>query len=804
MKISHFPDFLPGETVYSAACRCFDRIQFPSHSTIAQHLFGGPYKGGVTDLPSSLDHLIQALPPYHLYTADAIIDQHTLYPLYAPFLPHKRALKLRQQMKSHATFIHSIAGIATSKVPPLSWLKYCPICVDYDRVTYGECYWHRLHQLPGIVVCPIHEVMLENSQFNLLPRKNTPKFCSAEQSIGNVPERLAPTPPCTAQIQLARNAQWLLNQSVSVEGGDIQRRYLALLTDRGLVTATGKVRYAKLKEAILDYYPSGLLEDLGCGLMGPKENWLANWTVMQHPLHHLLLMQFLCNSAEEFFAKPQPSLNPFGNGPWPCLNPLCSHYKERVIRSYSVKQGSQNSPVATFACTCGFTYTRTGPDKDDAAMLRVGRISQYGEIWDHHLTTYWLNKNVSTAQIARLMHSDAETIRRQGARLGLPFAPDIPRRGRRPEIHLDFFEGRRVEYRALWEETFKAYPDSTVEELMRKAHKEHAWLFRHDREWLNKHYPAPDTLARKEQLRQIKIEHLRCNCEQVDADLEVCVRKIAEEMYRKPDFPIQVTRHHLVVQIGRPALLIKSNVAFDVLPLTSQALDEVVETHTAFTWRKLRWAVQNCLDEKVHPYHREFLRLARIGDSTSRRPMIKQLIQIAYCSLGNGIQLSDQMPEVDRAVENKVVNTSDNGEGMASGSLAALCIEKGLMLPGVIVSPRIYEPVPVLLLTVAAVVNGEETCNAITKWCFENEELLRWLGLPKGKIPMYTTLQKIYVKVNVDSFESVLGAWLHENFPLQKNEAFEVKAYTGSTYVPGLRLLRSYQHIASEVVAKLR
>jgi hypothetical protein len=186
--------------------------------------------------------------------------------------------------------------------------------------------------------------------------------------------------------------------------------------------------------------------------------------------------------------------------------------------------------------------------------------------------------------------------------------------------------------------------------------------------------------------------------------------------------------------------------------------------------------------------------------------MIKHLIQIAYCSLGNGIQLSDQIPEVDRAVKNKAVNTSDNGVRTAPGSFAAVCVEKDLMLSGVIVNPKIYGLVPVLLLTVAAVVNGAETCNAITKWCFEHEELLRWIELPEGKIPMDTTLQKIYARINVDPFEGILRTWLHETFPQIRveNETHQVEAHVGSIYVPGLRVLRAYQSIASEVVAKLR
>src|SRR5437588_9140624 len=104
MRISHFPDFFPDEPVFSVCCRYLDRMQFPSNSIVSQHFFGYN-KGGVRDLPSNLEHLIQALPPHHIYTADTIIDQHTLFPLYAPFLPYERAFKLRQYIKTNGTSV---------------------------------------------------------------------------------------------------------------------------------------------------------------------------------------------------------------------------------------------------------------------------------------------------------------------------------------------------------------------------------------------------------------------------------------------------------------------------------------------------------------------------------------------------------------------------------------------------------------------------------------------------------------------------------------------------------------------------
>ena len=47
------------------------------------------------------------------------------------------------------------------------YLRYCPECVRSDRNTYGETYWYITPQLPGVYVCPVHAVPLEDSTIML-------------------------------------------------------------------------------------------------------------------------------------------------------------------------------------------------------------------------------------------------------------------------------------------------------------------------------------------------------------------------------------------------------------------------------------------------------------------------------------------------------------------------------------------------------------------------------------------------------------------------------------------------------------
>ena len=53
---------------------------------------------------------------------------------------------LRKYMKTNGTYVHKVFGISMSKLLCPKFIRYCPICVVNDQATYGECYWHRIHQ----------------------------------------------------------------------------------------------------------------------------------------------------------------------------------------------------------------------------------------------------------------------------------------------------------------------------------------------------------------------------------------------------------------------------------------------------------------------------------------------------------------------------------------------------------------------------------------------------------------------------------------------------------------------------------
>src|SRR5690606_403795 len=104
-----------------------------------------------------------------------------------------------------------------------------------------------------------------------------------------------------------------------------------------------------------------------------------------HPIRHLLLSRFLGISLHDLFYKKM-EYKPFGDGPWPCLNAAADHYLKPVVCDLKVSHSTDlKCPVGTFSCTCGFVYTRSGPDESEDARYRFGRIKAFGTVWEEKL-----------------------------------------------------------------------------------------------------------------------------------------------------------------------------------------------------------------------------------------------------------------------------------------------------------------------------------------------------------------------------------------------------------------------------------
>jgi hypothetical protein len=600
--IGFFTDPHPDELLYSSCARYHQRARTQSKEATALDLFGNTRSKFIVDFPARLTYLVSQLPP-ETYSTARLIEENTMLPYYAPFMPPERHEILRSDMCSEGGgSIHARLGILTSGIR-VEHLRFCPNCIEADRLLYGEPYWHRVHQAPGIEVCPTHEVFLSDSKVSVRNRGNTRALVTARQAVDEIPPSNRVTRPLDPEnpehrvlLRLARDAKWILDTQIEAPGQEaLRRRYLSLLFEQGIASYSGQVKHARLKTRFLDYYPSGLLDRLGCGL-DLKYHWLRRlvneWRGVRHPLHHLLLMQFLNVSAQEFFRLPDKA-EPFGKGPWPCLNAAEEHFHDRRIAECQVshKRDASKRLIGTFMCECGFSYKRFGPDLTNERRYEYDRIMSFGDVWYEKLRDMIALGNNSFLEIARVFSVSVNTVNKESQRLkksdelGLPLTRRFDRHRKVAPKSIDLELQNR--HRNTWTKIAINNPKAGRYALSRIERKSYEWLLKHDKAWLDSNSPA--RLKRSGTVQRI-------DWSERDTKFATAIRETAEKILTAPSRPVWASRTGIPKELGILTVLRKNP---SKLPLTNKALDDVSESQVAFAVRRIRWAADCYCQEQV-------------------------------------------------------------------------------------------------------------------------------------------------------------------------------------------------------------
>jgi hypothetical protein len=226
-----FPDPYPDELIYSVCARYGEMMQYPNKISATEDFFGKG-RSAVVDLPGRIDHLIRSILPGHLYTADELINQHTLLPFYAPFLSKNRAHAIRAHMKLDDGPQVGPRVTRARLGKKTSYLRSCPECAKDDRAAFGETYWHCLHQLPGVNACPRHNVFLEDTEITYWNGSNNAEAKAAEPSVKDSPcRRLDKTNPVhLIEAKIAHVASFLFtNVRDSIDCEILSNRYKNIL-----------------------------------------------------------------------------------------------------------------------------------------------------------------------------------------------------------------------------------------------------------------------------------------------------------------------------------------------------------------------------------------------------------------------------------------------------------------------------------------------------------------------------------------------------------------------------------------------
>ena len=589
-----FTNPYPDELLYSAIARYhFYSGNLDCKDTL-EELFGSRSVIPSVEIGSYFSILAEKLGS--LYTIESLLAKQTIYPYYAMFLSKERQQEILLDVAKFGQGLYTRLGMVAGSICRKDGLYYCAECAKQDNEKYGEPYMHREHQLQGINYCLHHELPLRKYPVTPNSRIEYVRFELKQMNLSNIYEA---DPYKEIAIQLSKQAYKLLKVPLhQISRKEVALKYRKLLREKLIVTASNQIRQKELYKMFQSSFPKGFLERYESVLDITNEyNWLKvitrNTKRHVHPFRHLLLLYFLELDVDDFI-KMNVDEGPFGSGPYPCLNKAASHYQKPVIPTVEVTRDFKTkAPIGTFKCTCGFIYASRGPDTSSEDCFRIGRVKQFGHVWQGRLKQL-AKGDLSIRAIARKLAVDSKTVKRY-----LQNSVEISKEVSEPSQEL------MAKYKQDIVEIIQEFPQLSRTTLRAKCKKQYIFLYRHDKEWLMDVLPS----------NQKKLQPtITVDWSKRDQEYVVKIKRIYKDLLEL-EKPVRITLSLIGRRLG---ILANLERYLDKLPKTERLLSEITESVQQFQIRRCcividqmvmkdepvaLWKVQRIAAVKSHYFH---------------------------------------------------------------------------------------------------------------------------------------------------------------------------------------------------------
>ena len=413
-RLAYFPEVLPEELLYSLLARYRRHVGLPATRQVDVQLHGQVKQHPTLALPIHLAAVAARIPEGRGLTVSRLIDRHTLFPYFAALRTPEAQLAAARGMAGGDAKVHTRLGVGHS-LPLPRRLRFCPECLGLMAADHGELYWRRDHQLPSVLVCPVHRCDLRESAVEVGPGTRTLTAATSAACAGDAPSVL---PQVSAAARdglhaIALDAVALLQyrRPIGIGREEVRDSYVAAMGRKGLVLAEDRIDWRRLREAataslahLRPIWPGLFDSDGECG------RWLKNVSYRerhnQDPVLHLLGWRVVATLPDA------PA--PFGTGPWPCLGPGTGHMGEPTIADVALRR-NEGRIVGRFACACGHGYTRTirpgGP-------VSAPRLNVHGGML-RELLVRAADEGWGASEVARMAGTDARKVRAAARRMGV-------------------------------------------------------------------------------------------------------------------------------------------------------------------------------------------------------------------------------------------------------------------------------------------------------------------------------------------------------------------------------------------------
>lgn len=583
--ISFFTDSYEDEILYSVIARYHYYIGNANYKETMIQLFGSSSLIPSLEFQSNLEYFTRQLNDRDRYNCSSLIERHTLYPLYSPFLPQDRKEAIEFDMRyRNGMAIYTKIGAVAGSICRKEGIYYCPKCAIEDKEKYGEAYFHRIHQVQGVIVCPFHGCLL---YMYSVSKKDVSRqqFIRLEYEKANLIQNYEFDKKGQFK-KIAQAAYFILNSNLKDYNRNlVHQKYIYLLKQKDLLTVNSRIMQKELYQMFVNYYDIKLLEKLESNVLYDNEfNWLKVITRTPgraiHPIRHIMFILFLCQSVESFFSVENDIKRL--KHKWPCLNPVSEHYKKLVIDNCKVTADYKTrEPVGTFTCNiCGFVYSRKMNSDDANSKYKIGRIKEFGSVWKEKLKVLVASNNYNINQLSIIMSCDPKTVVKYSAKIGLENLIDSEMKDDCNDSKCDK-ENKIINYIEAYRQSVLVYinlnPRCSKQQVRSNLYKEFSYLYRNDREWLQK---KMNNLGSQKS----HASNSRVDWESRDNEIVQEIKKILPELINTQN-PARITKSSIGKKIGKLALL---EHYIDKLPRSKRYLDEILETVHDFQVRRIQ------------------------------------------------------------------------------------------------------------------------------------------------------------------------------------------------------------------------
>lgn len=579
--VTPFPDEIP----FSILSRYYVLYAPCSAKALLTWFLGSSNRKITGSLPRGLDNFYRVAPSGLWRNLGEFLDRHTLLPYYRPFLNPRSAKKLASlpaRLELTTKDLPSCAEGSNEITAP----RFCPACAREDIGSLGQSYWHRMHQIPGVLVCHKHGTRL----IDHCPKCNAPTdhryplflpklTCDCAYEFLTAARTDAPTEPWQGRaMDLARFCAEILDARLGpIDPTLLAAFYRNTLRERGYYQKGPRSKF-QLWQDLLDHYTPNFLGKIG--LSTPAKTyptWFARLTIRsleftRHPLHHVLLLAFLFPEYKAFrralarFKAAGGRMKPLGA---PSRNPRDAH-DPKLHKKLCTLLLDERRSFKSVGEMLGMKRHRLYVAVRSAGILAQLRPEEY------------LEKDVAILQdlFAGLSYSKVSKKHGVGGQRVSELCasrPDLAetRRTQRQAVELQKHKKRLARF--LVQE-----PNADQARLQKKLPRSYIHVHRRDKSWLNEHFPqkkrAP-VMSRKKKM---------FDWGKRDMEMELKLRAVAEQLKNSLARPIRLTKCGFLAKAG-----IMSKVYFylERLPRTKKVLEELIDSDESFNRRKINWAI---------------------------------------------------------------------------------------------------------------------------------------------------------------------------------------------------------------------